>query len=198
MRNGANSSGRILEAALTLFSEKGYDATSTREICQMAGITKPTLYYFFESKEAIYRALVRTAMCDFVSRVDSGLSSAGDLRGKLKKIAESVFEDANRQPRLCRFIFAVVYSLNSPFAEEVNAPYRVMMRKLSAAVVAAEKAGEIRRGDINVRILVLMGTLAEALSNSLVLGSPKLTRKLAHSITDTILDGWLPCRRGAR
>ena len=44
------SHDRILKKALELFSEKGYDATSVREICEAAGITKPTLYYFYGSK----------------------------------------------------------------------------------------------------------------------------------------------------
>ena len=39
------SADRILQSALDLFSNKGYDATSVREICEAAGITKSTLYH---------------------------------------------------------------------------------------------------------------------------------------------------------
>ena len=49
---------RILDVALELFSEKGYDATSMREIAERLGITKPALYYHFDSKEDIVRALL--------------------------------------------------------------------------------------------------------------------------------------------
>ena len=52
------SNDRILQKALELFSERGYDATSVREICEAAGITKPTLYHFYGSKEGVYRAIV--------------------------------------------------------------------------------------------------------------------------------------------
>jgi AcrR family transcriptional regulator len=50
---------RIPVVALQLFAEKGYDATSMREIAEHLGITKPALYYHFDSKEAIVRELLR-------------------------------------------------------------------------------------------------------------------------------------------
>src|SRR4051794_37391411 len=49
---------RILDVALDLFTAKGYDATSMREIAEQLDITKPALYYHFDSKEDIVRALL--------------------------------------------------------------------------------------------------------------------------------------------
>jgi AcrR family transcriptional regulator len=49
---------RILDAALTLFAERGYEATSMREIAEQLGITKAALYYHFDSKADIVRALL--------------------------------------------------------------------------------------------------------------------------------------------
>jgi AcrR family transcriptional regulator len=56
---------RILETALTLFAERGYDATSMREIAEHVGITKAALYYHFDSKADI----VRVMLADTESRV---------------------------------------------------------------------------------------------------------------------------------
>jgi AcrR family transcriptional regulator len=56
---------RILDVALELFSEKGYDATSMREIAERLGITKAALYYHFDAKEDI----VRTLLVDIESQV---------------------------------------------------------------------------------------------------------------------------------
>jgi AcrR family transcriptional regulator len=49
---------RILDAALTLFADKGYEATSMREISEQLGITKAALYYHFDSKADIVRAML--------------------------------------------------------------------------------------------------------------------------------------------
>jgi len=49
---------RILDTALDLFIEQGYDKTSLREIAERVGVTKAALYYHFASKEQIFRTLV--------------------------------------------------------------------------------------------------------------------------------------------
>jgi AcrR family transcriptional regulator len=49
---------RILDAALDLFIEQGYEKTSLREIAERVGVTKAALYYHFSSKEEIIRTLV--------------------------------------------------------------------------------------------------------------------------------------------
>ncbi len=49
---------RILEVALRLFTEKGYDATSLREISEELGVTKAALYYHFRTKEEILSSLM--------------------------------------------------------------------------------------------------------------------------------------------
>jgi AcrR family transcriptional regulator len=49
----------ILDAALSVFAEKGFAATRMDEIATRAGVSKGTIYLYFESKEAVFRALVR-------------------------------------------------------------------------------------------------------------------------------------------
>ena len=48
----------LLETALSLFYEKGYDAVGVQEIVDQAGVTKPTLYYYFGSKRGLLEALL--------------------------------------------------------------------------------------------------------------------------------------------
>jgi AcrR family transcriptional regulator len=54
---GASTRDRILNVALELFTEKGYDGTSLREIAERLGVTKAALYYHFASKDDILMAL---------------------------------------------------------------------------------------------------------------------------------------------
>ncbi len=56
---------RLLQVATDLFVAKGYASTSVREIVEAAGVTKPTLYYHFESKEGIFLALMRPVLAEF-------------------------------------------------------------------------------------------------------------------------------------
>lgn len=52
---------RILEAALTLFAENGYDGTSVEQIAKSVGIKAPSLYKHFKGKEDILNALIDSA-----------------------------------------------------------------------------------------------------------------------------------------
>jgi len=54
---GASTRERILDVALDLFTDQGFDATSMREIAEQLHISKPAIYYHFASKEEILMAL---------------------------------------------------------------------------------------------------------------------------------------------
>src|SRR3954447_22766474 len=57
-RDGAGTRALARRTALRLFTEQGYEATSLRQIADELGINKASLYYYFESKEAILQSLV--------------------------------------------------------------------------------------------------------------------------------------------
>jgi len=53
---GEETRKRILDAALSVFAEKGYDAASTRLIATRAGVNPPALQYYFENKEGVFNS----------------------------------------------------------------------------------------------------------------------------------------------
>ncbi|GLY99406.1 TetR/AcrR family transcriptional regulator [Actinoplanes sp. NBRC 103695] len=56
-RRGADTKAEIRKVAIELFTERGYEATSLREIAERLGITKAALYYHYSSKESIVRSI---------------------------------------------------------------------------------------------------------------------------------------------
>lgn len=62
---------QILDIALTLFLEKGFDKTSISDILERTGIARGTLYYHFESKEAIMDAIIDRAGESIMSKIES-------------------------------------------------------------------------------------------------------------------------------
>ncbi len=191
----SNSAGRILNAALDLIAEKGYEATSIREICARARITRPTLYYFFKSKEGVHRALVAHAMSDLERTVQQGMNTPGSLRARCKAITRQFFAEAMHHPKLWRFIYNLVWSTDSPLATELHASYKATVQRMTKAARQAVSCCEIAPGNCDVRVLVLMGAVGEAFSNYLVWGRPKLTAKLADTLVDAVFDGWTKGRK---
>ena len=190
------SADRILLSSLALFSSKGYDATSVREICEAAGITKPTLYHFYGSKEGVYRALVEGVLEPFRAEVAEVLAARGTVRERLRGVARAYFHRAGTQPELVRFIFGLVHNPPSS-APDVDFPrfYRDLVRMVAAAVEEGVANGELAPGPIDIRMIAFMGALAEAVCGFLIIGEPVLTVDLADALVDTVVDGWTGARR---
>jgi AcrR family transcriptional regulator len=72
-RKGARPQ-EILDAALTVFAEKGFAAARMDEVARRAGVTKGTIYLYFPSKEELFKSLVRVAIGDTLEQV-SGFAS---------------------------------------------------------------------------------------------------------------------------
>jgi AcrR family transcriptional regulator len=85
----------ILEAALMVFAEKGYAAARMDDIAARAGVTKGTIYLYFDNKEAVFKTLVRDSIGDTLARVVEAAErfegSASDLlRLMLRTIGQFV------------------------------------------------------------------------------------------------------------
>jgi len=58
VKNNKNNKEKILKIALKLFSEYGYESVGVQTLCEKSGITKPTLYYYFGSKEGVLKQIL--------------------------------------------------------------------------------------------------------------------------------------------
>lgn len=186
------STSRILESALDLFATRGYDATSIREIRGAAGITKPTLYHFFGSKDGLFRAIVGGTLEQMHDAIETALGTHGALEDRLRQVIRAAFAAARLHPRLWRFVFGTVWSPTCAPIEEMHRQYEQMSATLARALDEGVQQGQIAPGPTAVRLLVLMGTVGEALSSYLILGRPELSNELADAIVETIVSGWHP------
>ena len=188
------SAERILSTALDLFAVKGYDATAVREICEAAGITKPTLYHFYGSKEGVLQALVTAGFGRFRLIVDTAMAAPGSFRARLKLLARAIFESAHGQPHFWRFMYGIVWAPPGTASEPTPSCtefYDGVIGVLAQAADQAVKGGELAPGPLDVRMLVLMGSISEAATGYVISGKPELTPQLADELVDTMLDGWV-------
>lgn len=61
--------GEILDAAMTVFAEKGYAAARMDDIAARAGVTKGTIYLYFQSKEEVFKSLARVHVGETLARI---------------------------------------------------------------------------------------------------------------------------------
>lgn len=77
-RSGDVSRGRLLEAAVAVFAEKGFTAARAADIAARAGVAVGTLYLHFGDKEGIARAVALEALQDLRGRLRRAVERAGD------------------------------------------------------------------------------------------------------------------------
>src|SRR5215470_18765707 len=63
--------GEIVAAALQLFSNRGFAATRLEDVATVAGVSKGTVYLYFESKEQLFEAVVREAIAPNIDRAEA-------------------------------------------------------------------------------------------------------------------------------
>ena len=80
---GEETRERILNAALALFHERGFDAATMRGVAESAGVATGAAYYYFASKNAIVLAFYERAAREMAPQMDVVLAGSTDLRQRL-------------------------------------------------------------------------------------------------------------------
>jgi AcrR family transcriptional regulator len=179
----------IRTAAIKLFAAEGFAATTTREICAQAGITKPVLYDHFGSKEQLFYSLMLDAHNEFLKEVMRASHRGKTVREKFIEVMAADFAMNRRDPGLSMILFRMVFAVEKSSPElNVVAFGQDWLRVL----VGIAREG-VRRGELHGRpqeiAEALMGIHTLYTMSFLVLGVPKLDRALAGRVVDLLLRG---------
>ncbi|MDY6916881.1 MAG: TetR/AcrR family transcriptional regulator [Chloroflexota bacterium] len=94
---------KIIDAALTLFAEKGFSGTKTKEIAEAAGTSEPLVFWHFKSKEEIYRECLRALFARHPVLPDIAERMAQkDDHAVFKQLALHVVGHNRKDPRILR------------------------------------------------------------------------------------------------
>ncbi len=170
IKNNLESEARhqILDAALALFARKGYAAASVREILDAAGITAPTLYYYFGNKEGLYLELMQKH-CKLIDEalalyIDTAASAALRLKNLIEKIFEHVIADKN----FFRLMFAVYYgpSEGAPYFDFIayHVKFHTAIRKILEKGIAS---GEFQPGNAGHMTWIIRGVIQLAIEEQI-------------------------------
>ena len=100
----------ILQKALQLFYEKGYDAIGVQEIADAAGVTKPTLYHYFGSKYGLLEAVAREDYVQLRDGLAVRAEYAGDLPMNLERLTKFYLDFCSSHEAYYKLMMAMMYS----------------------------------------------------------------------------------------
>ena len=182
----------IRTAAIKLFAAEGYAATSTREICALAGVTKPVLYYHFGSKEQLFYGLMLDAHNEFLKEVTRASHRGKTAREKFIEVLAADFALNRRDPGLSMILFRMVFAAEKGSPElNVVAFGQDWLRVLAGIAREGVRQRELH-GKPQEIAEALMGIHTLYTMSFLVRGVPKLDRALATRVVDLLLRGCGP------
>lgn len=88
---------QLLAIARRLFAQKGFDATSLRDIAEAAQITKAALYYYFPNKDALYERVVIESMDSLLAQVQAAVARAPTPTQKVRAFLQASAEEMEQR-----------------------------------------------------------------------------------------------------
>ncbi|MFL5962439.1 MAG: TetR/AcrR family transcriptional regulator [Gaiellaceae bacterium] len=122
---------RILEAALDVFSEYGFEGSSLQQIADRLGLTKAALYYHFRSKDELLEALVEPAVKG-VDEILDACSGERDTPARRKEFMKQYLDYFLRQRRLIAYITRDLATLAHPAISAGNEERRARVEAILA------------------------------------------------------------------
>lgn len=189
-KEGSDAKRRLLESALDLFSDKGYDATSIREIIEGAGVTRPVLYYYFQNKEDLFRRLVLTHFNEVIAYIDEIIASLPGCRERLEALICNTFVRAEQSPRTISLILQVCFSPSQQAPrldkdEFVLGRFNRIARIMRDGLASRELAG----GDAETLAVAFGGMMDMHLMARIYQPGARLTPDLGKALVDLFMRG---------
>ena len=182
---------KIFTAAAKLFAEKGYNGVSMREISETAGLSKPTIYYYFGNKEGIYTALLESSL-HYQMELFQEISGRNiPIKSKIVEIIKLRFQQVKDYPEFAKFFLLLFMSFERlPFLEnffvEAKARRQMLMELIKQGVIDGEFGP---RANPEVTAEILVGALTHYILKQLNSKENVLSDHLAKDIVEMLFRG---------
>ena len=181
---------RLLNAAVRVFDRKGYAAASVREVAELAGVTKPAMYYHFGSKEGLLLAILEQAKREVDSAMERALARTGTARGRILALCEDVYGLFGQNVPIARVAHAVFLGPPDgapPFDVTVfEERFRGTIEQIVADGVVSGELREVAPQDV---ALAVMGILEGCSDRQLHPAFEPVGADGLHRLIDLLFDG---------
>ncbi len=154
----------LIQIACRLFADRGYDAVGVQELVKLAGVTKPTLYHYFGSKQGVLEAVLADYFEPFYKVLLPHSIYQGDLVLSLEKINKEYLHFASTEPVFFRLWMTMRFAPPESIPYQTCAPYMNRQQNLirNLFIKAAEQHGNLknRQDSFTITFLGMIFTYA--------------------------------------
>jgi len=148
----------LLVAGIDLFAEKGYASTSVREIVSAAGVTKPVLYYYFQSKEGLFRAILDSAAEEQEVILEESLQKPGTALERIVHLYRRIYQELMEHLQLFKLINHLFFGPPQGAPRyDIERFHRRMVEVIKEIYLGGLRQGEVRAIDPDEATLLVLG-----------------------------------------
>ncbi len=165
----------ILEAALKVFSQKGYHQAQITDIIDEAGVARGTFYLYFESKREIFATLLEQIIEDVRAEIESLPTDAANripdaMKGNLKRLTTLLVNN----PNYTRVLLCESVTFDAESDEKITVFYQNLIAYIERALTQGQQMNFVRSGSTNMLAIFILGILKE-LFFEMILGNTRFT-----------------------
>jgi AcrR family transcriptional regulator len=160
-RDKAATRERIMQAAMAVFAERGYQATSVDEIARRAGSSKGGVYFHFANKQAIFEALITDLVAMLESAVREAIAHEHGALARVDAALSTVIRTFSAQRGLTHLLLVEAGGLGHPFDQELRLARGVFISVIESYLARAVSEGAIAPLDTEVAACVWLGAINE-------------------------------------
>ncbi|OIV39178.1 TetR family transcriptional regulator [Mangrovactinospora gilvigrisea] len=153
---------QMLDAAVAVFSRRGYHAAAMDEIAEQAGVSKPMLYFYLGSKEELFAACIRREADRLTEAIATAVSVESSADRQLWEGLRAFFVFVAEHRDSWVVLYQQARAQGESIAREVSRARRVIIDNV-ADLVRASGGGRVRGGEPEAVAHALVGA-ADALS----------------------------------
>lgn len=153
-----NNEELIVDVAMREFAARGYSAVGVQEIVDAVGVTKPTLYHYFDGKQKLLEAVIHRNTSGFLQSFFAASTYEHDLTFSLQKILKTVLTFAETQPVYFRYFAALQYAPVESEEKTCSAPvFTVIDQRLNELFTQSVTEHGNLRGKENLASVTFWG-----------------------------------------
>ncbi|KAA1250582.1 TetR/AcrR family transcriptional regulator [Mycobacterium simiae] len=192
----------IMAAAKEVFAHKGFHATTIADIAKQAGLAYGLIYWYFDSKDELFHALMAVEEDTLRTHVAAALAAFGEpadaiggeaqFRNLLAASVRATLEFFEADKATVKLLFRDAYALGDRFEKHLGGIYERFIDDIETFVVAGQQRGEVVAAPPRMVAYTLAALVGQLAHRRLTTDDQATAGQVADFVVSLVLDGLRP------
>jgi AcrR family transcriptional regulator len=187
--------GEIMAAAKNVFARRGFHATTIADIAKQAGLAYGSVYWYFESKDELFHALMaveETALRSHIAAALAQLSENVGEEAQLRTAVRATLEFFEADKATVKLFLRDAYALGDRFEKHLGGIYERFIDDIETFIVAAQERGQVVAAPARMVAYTLAALVGQLAHRRLNTDDDVTASQVADFVVALVLDGLRP------